>query len=410
MNWAGVVADLREHWYLYAVMPLFAAVIGWFTKLAAVEMLFRPLEFKGLPPYLGWQGIIPRYSARMATVAVDLMMSRLLDPQEIIDRIDPAELAKHVQEPMLDTVEGIVHELMMRHQPGLWELLPEPVRRMIVRRIHNDAPELIGRMMDDLKNNVDVVFDMRTMCVDALLRDKALTVRLIRDIATPELRFIVRSGLIFGFILGIVQAAVWALTHSTVVMPLFGAFVGYSTDWLALQMIFRPIDEKRYFGVFRWHGLFHKRRNDVAVDYGTLMATEILTPANIIHAMLTGAQSDRLFSLIEYDIQRVMDQRMGFAKPVVELALGRGTLAAMKHDIVATVREQLPRSTAEIEQYTMRALDVPGLIIEKMGMLTNEEYENLLRPAFKQDEWKIVTVGAVLGFLVGELQVHLLLH
>ena len=39
-----------------------------------------------------------------------------------------------------------------------------------------------------------------------------------------------------------------------------------------------------------------------------------------------------------------------------------------------------------------------------MQELTPEEFEGVLRPAFKQDEWILITVGAVLGFLVGELQ------
>jgi hypothetical protein len=33
-----------------------------------------------------------------------------------------------------------------------------------------------------------------------------------------------------------------------------------------------------------------------------------------------------------------------------------------------------------------------------------------MRPIFKDDEWLMVTVGAVLGFLVGELQVALVTH
>ncbi|WP_067828537.1 DUF445 domain-containing protein [Nocardia inohanensis] len=408
MDWASIAADLRHHWYLYAAMPFVAAAIGYFTKLVAVEMLFRPLEFVGIPPFLGWQGLVPRYSARMATVAVDLMLSRLVDPQEIIDRIDPAELAVHVQAPMLSTVEDMVDEIMTRYRPGLWELIPPTVRHLIVRRIQGDAPQLIAQMMNDLKENVNLVFDLRTMAIDALMRDKELTVRMIRDIAAPEMRFIIRSGLVFGFALGIVQAAVWALTHSALIMPLFGAFVGYSTDWLALQMIFRPVEPKRYLGVFRWQGLFHQRRDEVAVDYGKLIADEILTPANIIQAMLTGAQSDRLFSLIDHEIERVMDQQMGRAKPIVELAVGN--LSDIKHDILTAVRQRLPESTQQIEQYTIEAIDVTALIAEKMKLMTSEEYEGLLRPAFKQDEWKIVTVGAVLGFLIGELQVLLLLH
>lgn len=58
----------------------------------------------------------------------------------------------------------------------------------------------------------------------------------------------------------------------------------------------------------------------------------------------------------------------------------------------------------------MDALDVRAMVIEKMKLMTNDEYEGLLRPAFKQDEWKLVLIGGVLGGIIGELQVLLLLH
>jgi hypothetical protein len=44
-----------------------------------------------------------------------------------------------------------------------------------------------------------------------------------------------------------------------------------------------------------------------------------------------------------------------------------------------------------------------------MDLMTDEQYEGLLRPIFKDDEWIVVVLGAALGFLFGELQVHLLL-
>ncbi|MEV6768753.1 DUF445 family protein [Nocardia sp. NPDC051030] len=409
-TWSKIAADFGEHWPTYATMPLFAAAIGYLTKLAAVEMLFRPLEFRGIPPFLGWQGLIPRYAPRMATVAVDLMLSRLISPQEIIDRIDPEDLARYVQEPMVDTLDELTRELMMRYRPGLWELLPEAVRKMVIKRIQGDAPHLIERMMDDLKTNIDLVFDLRGMAIEALMRDKSLMVKLIREVAHPEMRFIVRSGLLFGFILGCAQMITWAFTKSALIMPLFGAFVGYSTDWLALQLIFRPILPRRYLGIIKWQGLFHKRRDQVATDYGALIANEILTPENIIEAMLTGPQSDRLFSLIQHEVDRVVDEQAGIAKPLVMFVIGSREYEHMKRDAVALIRQRLPGTVKEMEDYAMDAIDVHHMVIDKMKLMTSEEYENLLRPAFKQDEWKIVMVGAVLGFLVGELQVLLLLH
>jgi uncharacterized membrane protein YheB (UPF0754 family) len=49
-TWPEISADLREHWYVYASMPVIAAAIGYITKIVAIEMLYRPMRFVGLGP------------------------------------------------------------------------------------------------------------------------------------------------------------------------------------------------------------------------------------------------------------------------------------------------------------------------------------------------------------------------
>ena len=43
----AVVDDFVAHWPVYVSMPVIAAVIGYLTKRAAIEMMFRPLDFVG---------------------------------------------------------------------------------------------------------------------------------------------------------------------------------------------------------------------------------------------------------------------------------------------------------------------------------------------------------------------------
>jgi hypothetical protein len=49
-------------------------------------------------------------------------------------------------------------------------------------------------------------------------------------------------------------------------------------------------------------------------------------------------------------------------------------------------------------------------LMTTMNKLTPAQYESILRPIFKDDEMLMITVGAVLGFWVGELQVVLVEH
>ena len=411
MNWAGIAADLQRNALLYASMPVVAALIGYLTKLVAIRMMFEPLEFRGLKaPWLGWQGIVPRHAARMAAVACDTMTARLLSPRDVFGRLDPYRVAREIQEPMLAAVEEITREVAAQYQPGLWQRLPERLRATLVERIKAESPDIVRRIMQDLQRDIERVFDLKDMVVRCLLRDKALLNRIFREAGHREFRFIARSGLGFGFVIGVVQALTWALTHSAWVMPLFGGFTGWFTDWLALKMIFEPREPRRFLGVLEWQGLFLRRRREVAADYGALIAQEVITPRNVFDAVLRGPLSDRLYALVTTHVKRAVDEQAGLAKPLVVLAVGTAQYEAMKQAVADRLMQRLPDTLRGIEAYAGEAMDLRNTLVSKMQEMTPEEFEGLLRPAFQQDEWILIAVGAVLGFLVGELQVFLMLH
>ena len=410
MDWSLLLADVRANWILYLSMPVVAALIGYVTKLVAIRMMFQPLEFVGKPPLLGWQGIVPRRAATMASIACDLMMERLLKPEDVFDRLDPQRVAAEIRDPLIDVVEDITREVASEYQPGLWETLPEGIKRRVIQRIQKEAPHMVEQIMEDIKSNIHRVFDLKHMVVNALVRDKELLNRVFLEAGHVEFKFIARSGIYFGFAIGCVQAVVWALTHNVWVIPLFGLFTGWFTDWLALKMIFNPKQPVRYFGIFEWQGLFLRRRKQVAARYGELVAQEIVTPQAIIEEILKGPLSDRLFALVQRQVQRTLDEQAGLAKPLVVFAVGTSRYQQMKKAVAEKVMAALPEALGPVAAYAQGAMDLKNLLVTKMQELTEEEFEGLLRPAFQQDEWILIAVGALLGFLVGEVQVHVMLH
>jgi uncharacterized membrane protein YheB (UPF0754 family) len=400
--------DLADHWLTYLSMPILASVIGYVTKLVAIEMMFKPVEFKGKPPLLGWQGIIPRNAGRMASIAMDLLLGRLIDPKQILARLDSERLAAELREPLNRAVSEIGADLMTKYQPQIWEMLPEPLQRLVLHQIKGQTPKVVTEIMDDFAANMDNYLDVRDMAITNLTKDRAVLNRLIRDISRPEMRFIARSGLYFGLIIGVLQAIVWALTHEPLIMPAFGALIGLSTDWIALKMIFYPRAERRILGV-RWQGMFQKRRKEVAADYGKLIAEEVLTVPKLLDAMLTGPKADRLITLVQRHIGRVVDRQIGLAKPLVVLTVGTERYRQLKTDAAVRAFEQVGDSMRPAVAYATDALAVEKTIVDAMLALTPVEFEGVLRPAFQQDEWKLILVGGILGAIVGELQVHLLL-
>ena len=140
------------------------------------------------------------------------------------------------------------------------------------------------------------------------------------------------------------------------------------------------------------------------------MAQEIVTPQAIIEEILKGPLSDRLFALVQRQVQRTLDEQAGLAKPLVVFAVGTSRYQQMKKAVAEKVMAALPEALGHVEAYAQEAMDLKNLLVTKMQELTEEEFEGLLRPAFQQDEWILIAVGALLGFLVGEVQVHVMLH
>ncbi|MGJ8669900.1 MAG: hypothetical protein ACSHXK_10470, partial [Oceanococcus sp.] len=228
-------ADFNANMWLYLSMPFTSAIVGYATNVLALRMMFEPLEFIGIKPYLGWQGIVPSKAGKMATIACNTIVPKLVSEEEIFDRLDPVRISEEIEEPIIKIVDEIVEDLMYQYEPALWENMPQAAKNLILNRIKRDSPEVVAAMMGTLRENVTEMFDLTDMVVTTLVRDKALINRVFQDIGKPEFVFIGRSGFFFGFAFGILQMIGWTFYKSDFQLPLFGLLVGYLTNVIALK-------------------------------------------------------------------------------------------------------------------------------------------------------------------------------
>lgn len=405
----ALLAELAEHWQLYLSIPFVAAAIGYVTKRVAIEMMFRPLEFTGVRPFLGWQGVVPHYGGRIAGTAADLLTSNLIDPREVFEQIDADRVNEVLQQPLLRAIDDIARDTLAEHHANVWESLPPMAQDIVIKQVQAGAPRIVRQLLDDLRANVDAVLDVRQLATEVLMRDKATMTRMVRDLCRPELAFIARFGILSGFVLGLAQALVWALTKEPLVMPVFGAAIGFFTDWLAIQLVFMPRRPVRVLGLFTVQGKFHRRREEVAVHYGQLIATEVLSVPNLVDAMLRGPRADRVRALVRRTVASAVDEQSRIARPMVALTVGPERMSELTRSATDMALSQFAETSKPVYGYVTEAMDVANLITRRMRELSPERYESLLRPAFRAEEWKLIAVGGVIGAIVGELQVLLML-
>lgn len=392
------------HAVILLLMPVVAGFIGWVTKVVAIEMIFWPIEFRGIGP-IGWQGQLPRRAAKFGSQAAEIILDNVVDPRALIDRLDPARVAHELDEIMLKALDDIARDIV----GDRWDRLPAAVRAPVVARARARSPQIIAQLLEHAKDNIDELFDLSYVVTSELIRDKPLLNQLVREPMAPVMTFMKRFGLAFGVAVGLVQMVVFAFTENHWVIPAFGLAIGLVSDWIALQMIFRPKEPRRYLGLFRWHGMAFSHREHFIAGYARLAAEKILTPSLLMRAVLEGPLSARLFALTHAEIEAALDAELGRAEPLVPAAIGSQRYERLRRTVVEKAQARMPEASRRLEPYATEALDVEQTIIESLGALSNQELEDLLRPVFKDDEWLVVAIGGGLGFAVGELQVGLLI-
>lgn len=391
-----------EFWQ-YLSIPIIAALIGWTTNWLAIKMTFFPLEFIGKPPLLGWQGIIPSKARKMAAISVDATISKIGTVNEIFQQIDPKVLATHIVYTVDSRIEEYVDEMMLREYPTFWENLPASARNMVYDRVRKSTPQLVDNLVEDISANIEDLLDIKGMVIERLASDKKLLNKIFLECGEVEFRFIVNSGLYFGFLFGLIQMTVWYFYQSWWVLPFFGLLVGWATNWIALNVIFRPLQPKKV-GPFWIQGLFLKRQPAVAESFCHIVTHEILTVGNIINAILTGPKGDRARNMVKKHIKPLVDETAGMGKALTQVAFGPTGFA--------TLKKQVGEKAIEISQTSFdnpvfeqdRARAVESIMVERMIALSSEEFQDLLRPCFQEDEIKLILVGAFLGMAAGFCQ------
>jgi uncharacterized membrane protein YheB (UPF0754 family) len=408
-TWSEIKDDFSVNWLVYVSMPFVAAFVGWSTKIVALEMLYRPVEYKGIGPF-GWQGIVPRRAGKVAATTIELLTTNLLKPAELLDKVDPNEAVEALREPLVKAIGEITPELAAQIRPGLWESLPEAGRRAIQARVLSQAPKVGERILREMRSDLSRYVDVQFLAVTTLIRNKDKLNDLMRSLSTDAMVFVRRSGIYFGLGIGLVQMIAWAVFQNPWIMPAFGFGVGFISDYIALNMLFRPLKPTRYLGVFTFQGLLHANREKITRDYAKILAEDLFSPENLFEGVLNGPGADKLYSLVGKEVHAAIDAQTGVVTPLVSLAVGTQRYRAMKDGAAQLIIDRLPDTLADAQDYTMSVIDLEGTIVEKMSQLNNEEYESILRPVFKDDEPLMISVGAVLGGLVGELQVQVIEH
>lgn len=378
-----------------------AAVVGWFTNWLAIQMSFHPVRFIGVG-VIGWQGVIPRKAEKMAHICIDRTLQKFGDLNSVYQKLEPNRIVEQVVAQVTPRMDEYIDEVMYEIQPVLWDNLPLFVRARIYQWARQQLPNRVEELVEDFGDDLDELVDLKALLSRELQNHPDLMNRIFQQAGAVELRSVINRGAIIGALMGAVLAPVSVFYPQPWLLPVGGFFIGFITNWIAINLIFAPVRPRRVF-FWQLQGLFLRRQDEISDIWARLVAEELITVEKVADAMINGQHGDRTRAIIQKHLRPMLDNSM-VMKLAAQVSVGMTGYTELKRVMnqkaVLATRDVFSDPAFNRE----RAPVVAGVLASQMKALRPEEFQDILRPAFREEEIQLMFVGGLFGAVAGLVQ------
>lgn len=190
-----------------------------------------------------------------------------------------------------------------------------------------------------------------------------------------------------------------------ITIPAIGGLIGWSTNWLAVKMIFRPIEPRRIL-FFRVQGLIGRRQHDLAKAIGHVVGNHLVEHKDVVKSLNKLDFAGILANVLDKGLGPKVQELRGL--PLIGGFLTEERVRDIRNSIVDGIMQHKDAVLDEVERGLAKGLDVPGLVEKKVASFAVAKLEALILEVASRELRAIEVLGGVLGALIGLAQVGFL--
>lgn len=187
-------------------------------------------------------------------------------------------------------------------------------------------------------------------------------------------------------------------------LPVIAAFIGWGTNVIAIKMLFWPRRPVKIGGWNFW-GVLPKRQKEIAASIGQVISEDLLPGSDLLKAVNTRQTRQEVTELISKNLEAKLNRFLPFFIP-------ESARKKIKEHLRGQVGEEIDTLFAQLETTVSGRFQAEGLLSdlveEKINSFDFLQLENLVLKVAKKELRHIEFFGALLGFLIGLIQVLIL--
>ena len=189
-------------------------------------------------------------------------------------------------------------------------------------------------------------------------------------------------------------------------LPIISALIGWITNYLAVKMLFHPKFPLKILGV-SIHGVFPKRQKQIAKKLGDLVANELFSISDLKVEVESMIATEETMDLIGKKIEKTIRNKLVQNFPMLSMFLTDEMVEKVTNLFKAELQVFLIETAQGIGSKIEEKISIEEIVREKVEAFSTDKLEEILYSIMKKEFRFIEITGAILGFLIGCIQVSL---
>ena len=209
---ASIRFESSYEWILY-LLPLVAALIGWFTNYIAVKMLFHPKNPKGFL-FVKIQGVFPKRQKALAQKLGDLVAEELFSVSDVASKIKEFATSEEAMNEVGERIEKTIRNKLVKTFPMLAMFLSDEMVEKVTKLFQCELQDFLAESAAVLGNKLEENLDIKEMVkekVNGFSSEKLES--LLNQLMKKEFKFIEIIGAFIGFVIGCFQVGLTILAR-----------------------------------------------------------------------------------------------------------------------------------------------------------------------------------------------------
>lgn len=194
------------------------------------------------------------------------------------------------------------------------------------------------------------------------------------------------------------------MNYWLLIIPVISAFIGWVTNWVAIKMLFHPREPKRFLGI-TFHGIFPKRQQQFAEKLGKLVSAEFLSFSDIEQKISSPDNLKKIMPMIEAHIDDFLRHKLSNEMPILSMFIGDKTINSLKEVFMKELEILFPQVMKQYAANLKTELDLEHIVIQKVSNFSSDKLEEILYQIMSKEFRFVEIIGAVIGFIIGVVQV-----